>query len=229
LDCASCPPHRVNLIHDLSDKEGARLIQFFRLRTYAVRETIHCEGDLGTHVAVIRSGLVKLMLYSPSGRERIVRLAMPGDTIGLESILGGRLHHNAVALTTAQLCCIPRDIVDRRANDHPEFARRLMAEWNASVEDAERFLTDLSTGTAHERVARLLLYLQERVGIGPCPEITREDMAALLGITMETTSRVIAEFKRDGHLREDAQGQWHCRHAGLAVIAGGCGAEGKSP
>ena len=172
---------------------------------------------------------MKLALYSRSGTERIVRLAMPGDTVGLELMLDGRFHHTAIALTPAELCLMPRDVVDERVNTVPDFARKVMAEWHASVDDAERFLTDLSTGTAHQRVARLLLYLHERVAGGPFPVIGREDMGALLGITTETTSRVIAEFKRAGLLHEDALEGWRCDAAALERIAARRDAPGASP
>jgi hypothetical protein len=60
-----------------------------------------------------------------------------------------------------------------------------------------------------------------------CPAIGREDMGALLGITTETASRVIAEFKRGGFLREEARSVWRCDAAALTQIAAG-GAPGNA-
>jgi len=228
-DCEHCPHHHVDVMGATPETERARLLQFFRLRQYAVREVIYAEGEPGVFVSVVRRGLVKLTLYSRSGAERIVRLAMPGDTIGLELMLDGRFHHTAIALTPVELCLMPRDVVDERVNTVPDFARKVMAEWHASVDDAERFLTDLSTGTAHERVARLLLYLHERGAGGRCPLIGREDMGALLGITMETTSRVVAEFKREGLLQEDAHEGWRCDNVAVERVAGRRGPANASP
>lgn len=225
-DCESCPHHHVDVLGATPETERARLREFFRLRDYAAREVVYGEGDAGAYVAMVRDGLVKLVLYSPSGAERIVRLAMPGDTIGLELMLGGRFHHTAVAVSRTELCLMPLAVVDERFTHAPPFAKKVIAEWHASVDDAERFLTDLSTGTAHARVARLLLYLHERVGAPVCPAIGREDMGALLGITTETASRVIAEFKREGRLRELAQGRWEYDRAALLGIAGGDPAAG---
>jgi len=76
-------------------------------------------GRHGAHVALIREGLVKLVLYSPAGTERIVRLAMPGDTVGLELMLGGHFHHTAVALTEVELCQMPLAVVDERFTHAP--------------------------------------------------------------------------------------------------------------
>ena len=220
-DCANCPHHHVDVLAATPEPERERLRGFFRLREYLPRETVYVQGDTGAHVALIREGLVKLVLYSPAGTERIVRLAMPGDAIGLELMLGGHFHHTAVALTEVQLCQMPLAVVDERFAHAPGFAKKVLAEWHASVDDAERFLTDLSTGSANARVARLLIYLRERVGAASCPAIGRDDMAALLGITTETTSRVVAELKRDGRLRETAQGRWEYDAKALRSLAEG--------
>ena len=220
-DCEACPHHHVDVLGATPEPDRERLRAFFRLRGYGRGETIYGEGDRGAHVALIREGLVKLVLYSPSGTERIVRLAMPGDTIGLELMLGGRFHHTAVALTDVELCQMPLELVDDRFAHAPGFAKRVLAEWHASVDDAERFLTELSTGSAHARVARLLVYLHERGRSASCPAIGREDMGALLGITTETASRVVAELKREGRLRETAQGRFEYDAETMRTLTGG--------
>ena len=220
-DCTVCPHHHVDVMGATPAGERGALLPFFRLRRYGAHDIVHAEGDSGAHVAMVRDGLVKLARYSASGDERIVRLAMPGDTIGLELMLGKHYHHTAIAISPVELCLMPLHIVEDRAAHAAGFAKKLIAEWHASVDDAERFLTELSTGTAQQRVARLLLYLHDRAGGGNCPNITREDMSALLGITAETTSRVIAAFKREGYLGEDAQGRWRCARAPLELLSQG--------
>ncbi len=170
---------------------------------------------------MIREGLVKLSRFSGSGDERIVRLGMPGDTIGIGLMIDGRYHHTAIALTPVEVCMMPLRVLHERVAFAPGFAQKFIAEWSASVSDAERFLTDLSTGTAHQRVARLLLYLQERSASADIPAIGRDDMGALLGVTTETASRIIAEFKRTGLLHENAQGRWRCEREALERISEG--------
>lgn len=220
-DCAACPLHRVDVMGDMAPEARAALLPLFRLRRFEPRETVHVEGEAGADMGMIRQGLVKLVRYSASEDERIVRLAMAGDTIGLELMVVRRFEHTAIALTPVQLCMMPVEVVEQHTSRSPAFVRKLLSEWHASVDDAERFLTELSTGTSHQRVARLLLFLHDRVHAAACPAIGREDMGALLGLTTETVSRVVAEFKRAGHLREDAQGGWHCVGEALGKLAEG--------
>ena len=73
-----------------------------------------------------------------------------------------------------------------------------MSRWQRALSEADAWLTELSTGSARQRVARLLLRLVRDRESSECDLFSREDMGAMLGITTETTSRTIAEFKRQG-------------------------------
>ena len=75
-----------------------------------------------------------------------------------------------------------------------------MARWQRALSEADAWLTELSTGSARQRIARLLLRLVRNRQSSECELFSREDMGAMLGITTETTSRTIAEFKRQSLL-----------------------------
>ena len=78
----------------------------------------------------------------------------------------------------------------------------MLKRWQQALSEADAWLTELSTGSARERVARLLLRLVRNEHNPECTLFGREDLGAMLGITTETASRTIAEFKRRGHLTE---------------------------
>ena len=70
------------------------------------------------------------------------------------------------------------------------------------------WITQLSTGSARQRVARLLQMLSCDLDTNECHLFNREDMGAMLGITTETASRTIADFKRSGILLEKSHGRY---------------------
>jgi CRP/FNR family transcriptional regulator, anaerobic regulatory protein len=70
------------------------------------------------------------------------------------------------------------------------------------LSEADAWLTELSTGSARQRVARLLLRLVRDRETSECHLFGREDMGAMLGITTETASRTIAELRRQSLLSE---------------------------
>lgn len=161
-------------------------------------------GDAGGHMFTVRSGVLKLVQYLPDGSQRIVRIVRVTDVLGLESILEDTYHHDAIALHPTEVCRFPARLVRELGQENPSLHRELMARWQHALSEADAWLTELSTGSARQRVARLLLRLVRDRETSECQLFSREDMGAMLGVTTETTSRTIAEFKRQGLLVETA-------------------------
>lgn len=186
--------------------------------------TLYHAGDDGTALFTVRSGLVKLVQYLPDGGQRIVRLLRRGDTAGLEVLLDNAYEHAAVVLRPALVCRLPRDVVKRLSVETPRLHNQLMKRWHAQVRQADEWLTGLSTGSARSRVARLFLHLAEREPAcqGECEVelFSREDLGAMLGVTTETASRVVAEFKRTGLVTEVSTNRFRVHVAALRRAAG---------
>ena len=97
----------------------------------------------------------------------------------------------------------------------------LLERWQRATDQADNFIACLTTGNAEARLARLLLGLTCGQDHQTAFLLNREDMGALLGVTTETASRTMAEFKRRGLVREEKGNCVACDHQGLAVIANG--------
>ena len=69
------------------------------------------------------------------------------------------------------------------AHQHPQLWHQMALRWQLALNEADRFITELSSGTAESRVAHLLLFLQSYSLNGCGLAISREDMGAMLGIT----------------------------------------------
>jgi CRP-like cAMP-binding protein len=159
-------------------------------------------GDVGDYMFTVRSGTFKLVQYLPDGGQRIVRLARTTDVIGLEAMLDERYHHDAIAVHKTEVCRFPARVVRTLGEESPRLHRELMARWQRALSEADAWLRELSTGSARQRVARLLLRLVRDQESSECELFSREDMGAMLGITTETASRTIAEYKRQSLLVE---------------------------
>lgn len=222
-ECQGCSIRELALFADLQLDDFNLIHLPIDELTLAPGEALYHAGDDGLAVFTLRSGLVKLIQYLPDGCQRIVRLLRPGDTLGLEVLLGGAYEHTAQALRPAHLCRIPRDVVHRLSVETPRLHEQLMKRWHRSVQQADDWLTGLSTGSAKARVARLLLFLSSPDILPAChPHIdlpTREDVGAMLGVTTETASRIIAEFKRGGLLTSEKGGMVRCNRPALERIA----------
>jgi CRP-like cAMP-binding protein len=87
---------------------------------------------------------------------------------------------------------------------YPKLHQQLLERWDDYLRRADDNIAFLSTGATRKRVAYLIQYLaaahgqenENRVAL-----LGREDMAAMLGVRVESVSRIVAELKRDGILR----------------------------
>ncbi len=192
--CAVCDVRSFVLFSGLSQADLDGVLQPIDNLHVPAQARLYSRNDPATSLYTVRSGLIKLKVSLPNGGQRIVRLLRAGDVAGLESLVGEPYHHTAIALQDADVCRIPREVVMQLDKTHPKVHLALMQRWQRSVDQADHFIVALSTGSAEARMARLLLTL----GCDDTPMPSREDMGALLGITTETASRIIAEFRRRG-------------------------------
>ncbi len=221
--CRDCGIRDLVLFADLRDGDFGLIHQPIDSLCFAPGATLYSAGDGACSLFTIRAGLVKLVQFLPDGAQRIVRLLRPGAVAGLEVLTGGAFAHTAIALQPVTACRIPREVVDRLCRETPRLHSQLMLRWHQALSQADEWLTGLSTGSARQRVARLFLHLlaepEEPAHPDRCRLFSREDVGAMLGITTETASRTVAEFKRQGLITEIAANYYDCRPADLERVA----------
>lgn len=199
------------------------MLDYSRRVTFDPRDVIYHQGSPARSVIFITSGLLKLIVHLPNGRARIVRLHRPGSVLGLEGLLEREHEHTAVSLTPVTALRLPLGAVQRLRMEDPETYISLTERWHDYLRDADMWITEFSTGPIRGRVARLLSFLAEFNPDSACDQVqllTCEEMGSVLGVTSESTSRILAEFKRkhilvtdDGHPNElyNADlGRLHC-------------------
>ncbi|MGQ9367599.1 Crp/Fnr family transcriptional regulator [Azospirillum sp. A39] len=218
-ECRSCGIRELVLFADLAEPDFGLIHLPIVELTFRAGATLYRAGDDGRAVFTVRSGLIKLVQYLPDGAQRVVRLLRPGAVAGLETLVGEPYEHMAVALQPAGVCRIPREVVERLDRETPRLHRQLMQRWHQSLRQADDWLTELSTGNARQRLARLLLQLSADAPDRPVRLFGREDLGAMLGITMETASRTVAEFKRLDLVRETAPNVVLCDVPALREVA----------
>jgi CRP-like cAMP-binding protein len=215
--CAVCDVRNFVLFAGLTVRELDAILQPIDNLHARAGATLYAQGAPATSLFTVRSGLVQLRLDLPNGSHRIVRLLRPGDVVGMEALVDERYRHSAVVMRDADLCRIPREVVMHLDQTNPGVHQGLLKRWQCSIDQADHFIVALSTGPAEARMARLLLTLCSDNQPEALP--SREAMGALLGITTETASRVMAEFRRRGLIHTRQGSEVVCDHRGLAELA----------
>ena len=218
-DCQSCALRDSVLFSGLGEKDFECIHSPIDIFVLPAGALLYRNADRGRYLYTIRRGLLKLVQYLPDGNQRIVRLLKGTDVTGLEALLDQPYQHDAVVLQSTEVCRLPVTVIQCMDRENPTLHRELMNRWQRALTEADAWLTELSTGSARERVARLLLRLIEDRESGSCELFSREDMGAMLGLTTETASRTIAEFKRRGLLAQTAPNRYLCDIPNLENIA----------
>lgn len=200
--CQQCDIRRLVLFADLEHGDFALIHKPIDELQFSPGQSLYRPGDTPDYVYTVREGLIKLVQYLSTGDQRIVRLLKQGDVAGLEALLDHAYQHTATVLEPVKICRIPITEINRLSKETPRMHQQLMSRWQHALSEADSWLTELSTGPARVRLARLLLRLTLC-----CPNElihlpSREDIGAMLAITTETASRLVAEFKRKGYLME---------------------------
>jgi CRP/FNR family transcriptional regulator len=192
-----------------------------RLVKYPAGDTLFRYGDDVDALFVIRSGRIKLLNFLENGKARIVRLHNRGSILGLNGLLNEVHTHTAVAIDTVQAYLLPLRLIKSIKNDDPDSYNHLLEHWHEYLNIADTWITDFSTGSIRGRVARLILYLartDETAAATDVDLLTVEEMAEILGVTPESVSRVVADFKRNGILESKAEESLHQFHYKLNML-----------
>jgi CRP-like cAMP-binding protein len=153
-------------------------------------------------VYCIRHGAVKMVKQDSVGGQRIVRVLRKGDVAGIDSAFGTHYEHTAIAVGEVRACRVPIEYFRNFVATHGNLQMRLLQTSQATLRETESWLSELTIGNlpARTRMARLLLRLRVADDGDRIHRFGIEDMAAILGITQETVSRVISDFVREGIL-----------------------------
>lgn len=193
-------------------------LQRSQIFTLPAKRALYREGDPAEALYALRRGAVKLLRKDENGKARLLRLLGAGSALGLEAVTHGVYRHTAVAVEPLEFTRVPGTVLRQMQSAGPRFVEALARHWQAHVDEADSLSVCLASGTAEQRLARLLLKLASLQREERCTALPRSDLGALLGVSMETASRLMARFRRQGLVR-GAGGQFLCDTAGLRQVA----------
>jgi len=179
-----------------------------RRRRLDAGESLIWEGDDSLLVANVIEGVLKLSTGTEDGREQIVGVVYPSDFIGRP--FGATTRHSVTALTDANVCVFSRADFDSFAHDHPKLEHKLLERTLAELDRTRNWMLLLGRKNAEERLATFILEISERLAESGCEAVpgsklksfdlpfSRQQVADVLGLTIETVSRQFTRLKKDG-------------------------------
>ena len=199
---SSCTLHDI-LITEKTSPEIARIVeQDLRYKQFEKGEFLSHDGEAPAYVMCVVSGTIKKYLMDASGHEFIVRIFKAGDIFGYTGILNNSNTIGfAQALEKVEVCCLPHNtflnIFESEISVCNYFIKRLSYE----LDIAWRQIESLALFDVKKRICLLLLRLHAKFGDATTwvinVELSRDDLAKLVGIARESFSRSIRELENE--------------------------------
>jgi CRP/FNR family transcriptional regulator len=168
---------------------------------FAADETIYHQGDASLNAFTLRKGLVKLIKTLPNGRTQIVRVLRTGDLFGFDGFAGESYNHTAIPLS--EVCRLPLQELTELKKQNPEIENTMMKRWIQHLREAEDMMLELGAKKAAERLASFLIrWCENNNGGWVALPLSRAEVGELLGLTIETVSRFLSDWKRQGFINE---------------------------
>ena len=201
---------RVPFLAILPDDELAGLVERMRPRQYRTGTIIFHRDDPGTTLHIITSGVVKLVLASPEGREVTVGILGPGDFFGELSLLdGGARSASAVTLEATETLTLDREPFVAILERHPEVANGLLTVLGNRLRRTDELIQDILFLDLPGRIAKQLLALADergvetRAGVRIDLRLSQTELASIVGTTRESVNRCLNAFADRGLLTID--------------------------
>ncbi len=210
IACASCNLRELCLPLGLSISELDKVERLVALRRKLKRsDTLFRIGDPFESLYAVRVGLLKSTVVTGEGREQVTGFHMTGEIIGLDGI--STAHHacDATALEDSEICVIPYRHIEDIATQVPSLRNHFHRVMSREIVRDHGVMLVLGTMMAEERMATFLLNLSQRFEVRGYStsefvlRMTRAEIGSFLGLKLETVSRVLSRFVKEGLLEVD--------------------------
>ncbi len=200
---------KVSIFRDLDDASLHALDRLCRVKSYG-RDAIVCSAEeRGDALYVVAEGQTKAVLFGPSGREVILSLFRVGDFFGEMALLDDQPRSATVISTIpSKLLVLERSAFAKHLLARPRSALLILAELSRRLRKADDVIGNLALLDVYARVATALREMALRDGERTPGGVLVKDrpsgaqLAAMLGTTRETVSRVLSDFQRRGYLKQ---------------------------
>ena len=195
----------IPLLERLAPEQRGRVVASGSERAFERGEIIFHEGEEAAALFVVLSGQVKLVRYSPKGRELLLHLANPGQTFAAAALFAGETYPaTAEVVEPARIWCLPRAVLIDLLRASPELALAMLASVSMWTRRLASKLELLTQRRVEERLALYLLARAGEVELEPGAEIAltqpRNLIAAQCGTGPEVISRTFRRLEDDGIL-----------------------------
>jgi CRP/FNR family transcriptional regulator len=207
VTCSDCSLNPICLPVAVKQQELEQLDNIIkRSRPLRKGEHLFRASDPFRSIYAVRSGAIKTYSCTEDGEEQVTGFYLPGEILGVDGICTNTHTNSAKALESAAVCEIPFDKLEMLSAAIPSLQRHFFQLMSKEIQADQQLIMLLSKKSAEERIASLLLSIAARNtarGLSPTRfrlAMSRNDIGNLLGLAVETVSRVFTRLQKVGVL-----------------------------
>lgn len=212
VDCTHCENKHKSIFCKLEEESLQQVSDQKIMNSFKRGQVLFNEGNPAFGVYCISSGKVKLTKLSETGKETLLAISGPGDIVGFQHIVKSGVNDvTATALEETRVCFIDREFLNKKVQEESSCAMELLSHLAKDVAHMQERMANFTHKNVRERVAYLLVDLANtygtetghgiRLGI----QLSRDEMASMLGIASETLIRELSILKEEGIIEQDGK------------------------
>lgn len=199
--CEQCIVKQFNSLKELTKEELVRMSNCKTSKIVKKGEVLFNEGEYVNGVFCIKEGVCKISKRSDNGKEQIIHLIKRGDLLGERSLISGETSNlKATALNDMEICFIPKQEIISDLKENQNFSMSVLKKMADSLKNADNLIVDIALKTVKQRLAHLLVYLDNNFKKNKEGAIdillSREDIGSIIGTATESAIRLLSEFKK---------------------------------
>jgi len=196
---------KVSIFNTLSAEEVKELTRYLLSEKFSKKEFIFAEGDPSEWLYIVKTGKVKITKLSNEGKEIILEIISPHEMFGGIAVVRGFPYPaNAVAMEDCEVLKISRKNLLSSMDKLPNLMYCMAMNIGDRIKGTHETLKSIALEKVESRIASLLIKLSEKSGervpegVAINMKLTKQDIAEMVGTTVETSIRTISKLTKAG-------------------------------
>ena len=200
-NCEQCIVRKFSSLKALKKDELLKMASCKTTLAIKKGEPLFEEGEILNGVFCIKEGACKMTKLSNNGKDQIIKIAKPGELLGQRSLITEETTNlSAIALEDMQVCFIPKKEITGFFNVNNQFSMNVMKTICDDLKIADDQMVNMAQKNVKQRLAETLIYLEESFDKDTDnsikPQLSREELAGIIGTATESCIRLLSEFKK---------------------------------
>jgi CRP-like cAMP-binding protein len=190
----------------LSPADRQRIAAATREQQEPVGKVLFGQGQPAESLWAVKEGLVRIVKHGPEGREMVLEIIPPGELFGAVAAIERRPYPaSAIVAEPSVVWRMPAALACDLCAKYPTLRLAILDQVTSRLRSAHERLCSVAFERIEQRLARLLLALVTKIGKVEngvtVLSVTRQELADMVGTTVETTIRVTSKWQQAGIIR----------------------------